>query len=520
MRRHDLPPATVGDALTRRTVPELRVLAALIGSAKPQRKPELVDEVERFLQQPTNLKSQLETMDELERAAVAEAAREPDSRLQPARFRAKHGRVPARGSASRLGLFFLGPHGEIPTDLRRRLLTLTPEPPSVSLPSSPDLPPPGPDTGEHEVRMTEHAAAADLAATLRLCEAGRLRCSDKTKRPTAATVQLVAESLAAGELYLGVHGPVASFAWPLLLQAGGLAELAGTRMQLTSRGRAALEAPAHEALRHLWRRWLKHALLDEFNRVDQIKGQASRGALTAGGPRREVVAAALASCPPGRWVEVDALFRFMQAEDLDPQVARDPSSDDLDMLSRYDGLRHVRLNALGAYILGLSGGYRPSADPATPAATTRLRVLPNLEVVAVESLPVADAIVLATYAERAGDAVWTLRRDKYLAAIASGRADDEIVRFLAARSHADLPATVTAFFQDAAANARKLRDLGSAHVIECQGPALATLIAKDLRLRELSWQCGERHLIVPTTAEAQFRKGLTDLGFALPPPDQ
>jgi hypothetical protein len=77
-------------------------------------------------------------------------------------------------------------------------------------------------------------------------------------------------------------------------------------------------------------------------------------------------------------------------------------------------------------------------------------VLPNLKVVAVESLPVADAIVLETYAERAGDKVGTLRRDKYLAAIASGRADDEIVRFLAAHSHADLPATVTTFFQDAA----------------------------------------------------------------------
>jgi hypothetical protein len=285
--------------------------------------------------------------------------------------------------------------------------------------------------------MTEHAAAADLAAMLRLCEAGKLRCSDKTRRPTAATVQLVAESLADGDFYLGMHGPVASFAWPLLLQVGGLAELAGTRLQLTSRGRAALEAPAHETLRHLWRRWRKHAPLDEFNRVDQIKGQASSGALTAAEPRRQIVADALACCPPGRWVDVDALFRFMQAEDLNLQVARDPwklylldphygslgyqgyhdwtllqgryvlcmlfeyaaplglidlayqdpigarddyhdnwGSDDLDMLSRYDGLRHIRLNGLGAYILGLSGGYRPSADPATPAATTRLRVLP------------------------------------------------------------------------------------------------------------------------------------------------
>lgn len=166
----------------------------------------------------------------------------------------------------------------------------------------------------------------------------------------------------------------------------------------------------------------------------------------------------------------------MQAEDWDPQVARDPwklylcdpqygslgydgfhgrtllqdpvgarddyhdnwGSDDLDMLSRYDGLRHARLDALGAYALGLSGGYRPSADPATATATTPLRVLPSLEVVAVASLPVADAIVLETYAERVGDAVWRLRRDKYLAAIASGRPDDEIVQFLAARGQSDL----------------------------------------------------------------------------------
>jgi hypothetical protein len=162
-----------------------------------------VDELERFLQQPANLKSQLERMDEVERAAVAEAAREPDGRLQPGRFRAKYGRVPGRDSASRLGLFFLGPRAEIPTDLRRRLLALTPKPPSASLPSSPDLPAPGPDSGELEVRMTEQAAAADLAAMLRLCEAGKLRCSDKTRRPTAATVQLVAESLADGEFYVG-----------------------------------------------------------------------------------------------------------------------------------------------------------------------------------------------------------------------------------------------------------------------------------------------------------------------------
>jgi hypothetical protein len=581
VRFRDLPPATVREALAQRTVPELRALAALIGQPKPQRKPELVDLLDRFLREPANLRSELKRMDELERAAVAEAARDLDGRLQPARFGAKYGRVPGRGAASRLGLLFLGPRGEIPTDLCHRLLTLTPEPPSASLPSSPDVPEPGPDTDQLEVRTTEQAAAADLATMLRLCEAGKLRCSDRTRRPTAATAKLVAGSLASGEFYGGEHGPIASFAWPLLLQAGGLAELAGTRLQLTRRGRAALTAPAHETLRQLWQRWLSHAPLDEFSRIDQVKGQASKGALTAAGPRRQLVAGALAACPRGSWVDVDALFRFMQAEDLDPRVARDPwklylsdpqygslgydgyhdwsllqgryvlcllfeyaaplglvdlaytdpagarddyhdnwGADDLDLLSRYDGLRRVRLTALGAYALDLSGDYRPAADPATAPTTAPLRVLPNLEVVAVESLPVADAIVLETYAERTGDAVWTLRRDKYLAAIADGRPDDEIVRFLAERGHADIPATVGALFKEAAANARKLRDLGPARVIECHDPALAALIANDRRLRKLTWQCGDRHLIVPAAAEARFRKGLHDLGYALPSPDR
>ena len=104
------------------------------------------------------------------------------------------------------------------------------------------MPEPGPlpfpvtHAGDDEVvlRPTEHAALADLGAVLQLCAAGRLRCSEKTRRPSAATMAEVAHVLAAGEFYSGEA--IASFAWPLLLQAGGLAELAGTKLVLTERG--------------------------------------------------------------------------------------------------------------------------------------------------------------------------------------------------------------------------------------------------------------------------------------------
>ena len=126
--------------------------------------------------------------------------------------------------------------------------------------------------------------------------------------------------LAHGDFY--PDEPIATLAWPLLVQAGGLAKLDGTRLQLTPKGRAALSKPPAETIRRLWRRWLTHAVIDEFSRVDQIKGQGARNVLTAAKPRRQTVAVALADCPPGEWIEVDDLFGAMRRDRLSPTIAR------------------------------------------------------------------------------------------------------------------------------------------------------------------------------------------------------
>jgi hypothetical protein len=88
------------------------------------------------------------------------------------------------------------------------------------------------------VRQTEPEALGNLPAVLQLCAAGKLRCSEKTRRPSAATIRTVAEALVAGDFY--PDEAIASFAWPLLLQAGGLARLDGSRLTLTPKGRKAL----------------------------------------------------------------------------------------------------------------------------------------------------------------------------------------------------------------------------------------------------------------------------------------
>ncbi|WP_405139898.1 hypothetical protein OG589_24415 [Sphaerisporangium sp. NBC_01403] len=45
-----------------------------------------------------------------------------------------------------------------------------------------------------------------------------------------------------------------------------------------------------------WRRWVSNGPIDEFSRIEAIKGQRAANVLTAFKPRRRKVAQALAGC--------------------------------------------------------------------------------------------------------------------------------------------------------------------------------------------------------------------------------
>jgi hypothetical protein len=120
-----------------------------------------------------------------------------------------------------------------------------------------------------------------LAGVLRLIDAGKVAVSDKTCRPTSAAMRAVAAVLDGGDFYAGDDqdqeiGPVRTFAWPLLVQAAGLTERAGSRLRLTAAGRKAMTEPAATSLRRPWERWLDTRLLDELNRSMRSGGRPAR----------------------------------------------------------------------------------------------------------------------------------------------------------------------------------------------------------------------------------------------------
>ena len=590
---------------------DLTTMVNWLSLAKPQptRKADMVAAIESRLS-GASLRRLWDDLDELQRLAVAEALHDAEG-FEAARFVAKYGAQPPgfgrRGSPDALPLrLFLHSRGSyadaapfVPPDLAERLRAFVPAPPEAVLAAEDELPEaidrrrrgyvpegeaPTYDRVELVRRDMERAAQRDLVSVLRRIDLGRVAVSAKTRRASAASAVAVAGELDGGDFFdlaekLGrgeqAVGPVRAFAWPLLVQAGKLAELRGSKLALTKKGHAAQGAPAAETLRNLWQRWIKNDLLDEFSRIEAIKGQSrgkGRRAMIAASTRRPVIAEALKRCPLDRWVRFDEFSRFMQAAPFEFGITRDPwklylfdphhdslghagfhgwnvlqgryllcvlfeyaatlglidvayihpeearldfthlsGSGELAWLSRYDGLQYFRLNALGAYCLGLADTYEPGAA----AARTSLTVFPDLRVCAGEALSADERLMLETFAEAEAEGVWRLARERTLVALERGHEADELRAFLSARDDQPLPERVEGFLRSVERGAGALKARGSALLIECADEDIAARIVGDERAAKLCLRAGKKHLVVQTRSEAAFRKAVRDLGFGM-----
>lgn len=609
MKRYDVDGGvpTLEAALSERmNADALKKLAALTHEKLPTRKADLAAVIIRHLG-GERLRTIWQGLDELQRAAVAEVVYSGSSQFVADRFRAKYGRDPFWGSLDRYRrdehpspLCFFFYDGVMPDDLMERLKAIVPPPVAATIKTLDQLPAAydrpferwneklrtrekGTEKVPITVRETERAAQRELLSALRLVDAGKVTVSDKTRRASSATLDAITEILEGGDYYPHVPpkskwddenaGPIRAFAWPLLVQAGGLARPAGAKLQLTKAGRKALSEPAAGTIRTLWTQWVDTTLLDELARIECVKGQTGKGrrGLTAVSSRRDAIADTLAECPAGGWISTDEFLRFMRASGNEFAVTRNAwglyigelqygslgydnsvrileerylfcllleyaatlglidvalippadargdyhsmwGTDDLPFFSRYDGLMYFRVTPLGAYCLDTASDYEPASIEVKPV----LRVLPNLEIAAIGStLEQGDRLALDAYATRVSDLVWRLDAGRLLAVIEEGRPVAEIREFLAARSGTPIPDTVVRLLEDVADRSVKVHDRGLARLIECADPALATLIANDSRTGKHCIKAGERHLVVQASSEASFRRTLRELGYLL-----
>ena len=577
---------TLEEGLTFHTVDEIKKLLKLLPiKEKPTRKAELVAAIAQYLRSP-KLKKIWKDLNDLQQAAIAEAIYTTSGRYLPEQFRAKYGQLPDWESrtayyryntpADPLDLFFypLGSYygrGDVlPEDLRQVLKAFVPKPKSLTLESA-DQPP---ESIQVEYRsydykqrkststletvpviccLREQAAQQDLLSVLRLVHLGKVSVSDKTLMPGKAALKAIAPLLQGGDYYreadqpddIDPIGAIKPFAWAMLIQGGGLAQLDGKKLQLTKAGQKAMSADPAKTIQAIWKKWLKTTLLDELRRIDIIKGQTGKGkrSLTAVSGRRKQIVSILSQRQSGKWIGYDDLTRYIIASGQSFEVSRSPETlyinepgygylydagsawgilqdsylkcflfeymatlglidiayvapyeaspsefndlwgaDDYDFLSRYEGLLSFQINPLGAYCLGLADSY----TAASVTVESTLRVLPNLDIVMTgPPLSPAEALVMDTFTQPTSDAVWKLDRETALKAAEAGHALQEFEDFLSKASAEAFPKTVEQFFEDCRSRSESLQDRGMARLIECADATLAALIAHDSRTKKV-----------------------------------
>lgn len=574
---------------------------------KPARKADIIAALEGELLS-SRIEHYLEQLDDLERLALAEAVHAPDGRFSPSVFVAKHGQLPdyfqpggygyrGRAPSTHLALFFVG--WSIPPVLKERLLPLVPRPAGFEMETldTADLPAEvelavswhSPDGKKEKEALVvgemELVARHDLNALLHMAEAGQISVSAKTQLPSAATLRRIESQLLGGDYYSpdqeielkryegGPILPIRAYAWPLLLQSGGLAKVDGNKLALTPKGKRLRAKPFEEIVRELYRGWLSRGIQDEFRRIDLIKGQTSKKRpLTAVKERRESVAEILESCPQESWFSIDELFRFIRAKQFDFTLARDPwrlyvadatygvlgeggymfkilegrylmvclfeylatigmvdvaytrpywarddfhdlwGIDELRFLSRYDGLRYVRLTPLGAYCLGLSETYAPPVRE----AEALFSVDDQLTVRLLRSADPGETLVLDHYGQALGPGEWRLSPGSLLEAMEQGHDLKLFEDFLQQGCQGPLPDAVRQLLESAGQRASALVDQGPARLLQCHSSALAKMLASESATAPHCHLAGDRLLVVPARAEKAFRQGLRRLNLLWP----
>jgi hypothetical protein len=620
MAHTDDRPGTVVLMYESRTVDELKKLGAHLAKVSremaaasgragisaalpglPARKAEIVRWIERLARDDAYLKGYYERMSPLEKNALEEAVHAEDGTLDTFRFEAKYGAVPrikspgywSRNRKGEEGFpslsFLITGGGWLPPDLRSRLGRFVPKPATLEAKPLEGLPENvkvygGRESAPLVAHGTEQAAVHDVMAVLQLVDTGKVGVGAKTGRISQAGAAALRGMLSRGDFYpegmeaeagydvqMGPLG-IRPFAWAMLLQAANLAHAAGSKLELTRSGKAALKKEPQEVIATLWQRWLKSKMLHEMNRIEVIKGQKSaKRPLSAAEPCRALIAGALSGMEEGEWVRTGDFFKFLIGAGhgfdvvrngwalyiADPQygsfgydhiewehasgrftraflleyaatlglidVALVPpwgalgdhgdlwGADDLSCLSRYDGLWALRLNSLGAWVLGKKEKYVASFQE-----EPSLRFLSNLEVSASSSsVSPSDALFLDRVCERVSERVWRLSLPKALRAMEEGVEAQRFIAFVEERTRGELPQTAREFLDDLTSRARKLRDLGEARIVQCADPSLAQSIVRDKRLKDLCFPAGDRILVVPKGYEGAFREALRELGYVV-----
>lgn len=593
---------TLTEALSAQTVARLKEISRFLQiRLVSTRKNDIVNELKEYLLSKGHLEIWSKST-KLEKRFIQEIVYDPASNFDERQFRAKYGKLPTslatdRNHASHISLLIYrswrAKDGRqmhtIPTELVKCFRKFVKNPPTAKLADVKQLPDTVKTGTEVEqplvCRITEHNARYELVRVLKLIQCGGISVSAATKKPTKAAIKKCADQLIDGDYYENIPkrrswdqviGPVRAFAWPMILQSAKLTKLSGTKLKLTKSGMNALREQPEVVIRDIWTRWISNSFFDEFERIDEIKGQRRKGrrsVLTAASSRRSVVKDALSECSGKGWVSIDRLSAHIQAIGTDIYVAHDPwklyvgtpqygslgydgfhdwevleetyllcllfeyaatlglvdiayaeprrareyvlshiYADELEFLSRYDGLQYIRLNPLGEYCLGFTDSYVAS----TVENQSSIRMLPNHQIEFIDgAMTLDEKMFIETFAVSETANLWRLDSVKCLEAFEFGHTSDELLAFLSERDYQPIPERTEGFLKNIENRASALNRIGQTVLYKCRDTEAANHISNDKFTKKYCRFVYGNIIGISSREEQKFRTALHECGYGI-----
>ena len=357
----------------------------------------------------------------------------------------------------------------------------------------------------------------------------------------------------------------------IALQAGGLAKAEGAALVLTEAGEEWLCEPSAEGLRQAFQNWIKSTQLDELRRLSALRGlQTGAEVYSRPEQRRRAILAALGRFKAGEWIPVEEFFKTIKLQGhnfvvelggrVTIQVAGfgglDAASDftrwqalngqyilvilmeylaafgALDLgcvdpkksgyplgsleqyvvrpLSRYDGLKFIRLTPFGAYLLGQNRDYTQSGAVEPQAL---LDYGENLQLILprAQALNPNDRLLLERFSVRLGENLYRLDPQRTLLSFEEGLKLDDALSFLQRKTLREPPEGVRGFFERLRKRSTMLVRKADAVLFQVKDVELMKSLLSDEILGDLCVLAEDHQLVVQAKNEEAFRRRLHEL---------
>jgi hypothetical protein len=355
------------------------------------------------------------------------------------------------------------------------------------------------------------------------------------------------------------------------LMSGGLARAEGATLRLTEEGEAWLQNPSAEGLRQTFQNWIKSTQLDELRRLGALRGLQTSGAVfTRPEQRRRAILGALNRFKPGEWVPVEEFFKTIKLLGhnfvVEPggrvsiQVAGfglldaaseytrwqavngqyilvilmeylasfgvvdlgcvDPKKSGYALgsletyisrpLSRYDGLKFIRLTPLGAYLLGQVHEYTLTTAIETQPLLDYAENL-QLHLRRTQALNPNDRLVIERFSVRLGESLYRLDPQRTLLSFEEGLKLDEVLSFLERKTLCEPPEAVRSFFERLRKRSMLLTRKSEAVLFQVKDVELMKSLLADEVLGDLCVLAEDHQLVVQAKNEEAFRRRLHEL---------